>query len=71
MPRFLYKSWQDKRPAPNYRIRWYDPGNDWNSIKLTVDTPEGQFRSYYPTIEAAQQAWDDFVRKHGPNKESA
>jgi hypothetical protein len=61
MPRYLTKSWQDKRPGFDYRIRWYQGQGD---VKIVTITPDGEMRHYFTDREDALVFWQQFVRQY-------
>jgi hypothetical protein len=61
--RFLYKLWQDRRPGFTRRVRWYQPGDPAEPIRLKFeDAAHGEASRTYPTAAEAQAAYDAFCQ---------
>lgn len=60
MARHLHKSWQNKRPGFEYRVRWYEPEFEHEDIRLDFITPQLRTNRYYKTAADAQVAFTAF-----------
>jgi hypothetical protein len=59
--RFLYKLWQDRRPRFTRRVRWYQPTDPGETIRLTFeDAAHGEASRCYATATDAQRDYDAF-----------
>lgn len=55
--RYFHKSWQDKRPTPTRRVRWYQGEDD---IRLQFEDEFGVINAVFSDEEAAQTTYDSF-----------
>lgn len=53
--RFLHKAWQDKRPTPTRRVRWYEPDSG-EGVRIAFEV-----NRVYESHEEAERDYEDFI----------